>query len=119
MPYLRTSRKKEVQDIEHVLKERYFENTREFRLHSLVQRVRDGALTCDVADWRPRLLAANQGRGVSEVSSCRSLYVEVGVSQAEVQHLVREKAVSQWSECFVCQRGRYVLEFEIPGRGHY
>jgi len=120
MPDLRKSRKKEVQDIEYVLKERYFENICKFRLHSLVQQVRDGALTCDVADWRPRLMAVNQGRGMLEVvSSCRGLHVEIGVSQAEVRHLVHGKAVGQWSECFVCQRGRYVPELEIPGWGHH
>lgn len=52
-----------------------------------------------------------------EVSSYRSLHMDVGASQVEVQRL---EGVNQWEECFVSQSGslRYVPELEITGRGN-
>lgn len=100
MPDLRKSLKKEVQDIGYALKERYLENICEFQLHPLGQRVRGGVLTCDVGDWRARcLMGVTQGtETLVEVSRCRSLHMDVGAGQLEVQRLVYEEAVNQWEE---------------------
>lgn len=54
MPDPRESQKKEVQNIGYTLKGGCLENICEFQLHPRAQRVRDGVLTCDVADWRAR-----------------------------------------------------------------
>jgi hypothetical protein len=97
---LRKSLKKEVQNIGYALKERYLENICEFQFHSLGQRVPGGVLTCDAADWRARcLMGVTQGtETLVEVSRCRSLHMDVGEGQVEVQRLVHEEAVNQWEE---------------------